>query len=108
MSDVLPKFKMYMFVSFIAIVITLGFNLMVCAYTNSFDILLILSGFLLPLIPLAEGITLFALSFSYPSVPAEVFAFVGIINIIIGIVQAFILAMFILQVVHNILWNPDV
>lgn len=105
MSDILPKFKLYLFVSIFSILINLGYNLMVSVYNNSLNVISLLSGFGTSFIPFVNTISMV---FTSGNTPIEVLTFISIITITISIIQTFLIAMFILQTVHNIIWNPDV
>jgi hypothetical protein len=105
MSDITPKFKLYLFISIIAMIISIGCSLTTMIYNNSFDIGLLLVGLGASFIPFVSTISIIL---SSNDIPTEVIAFLGIITTIISIIQTFLIAMFILQSVHNLIWNPDV
>jgi hypothetical protein len=94
MSDVLPKFKLFMFISVMSILLNLGYNIYLSALNDSVNILLLLSGFGTAFIPFINTISL---AFTLTNVPVEVIAFIGIITTAISIVQTYLIAIMILN-----------
>lgn len=94
MSDVLPKFKMYMFISFISIFLNIGYVLYTFILTDSFNILSLLAGFGSSFIPFISTISLV---FAFGSIPVEVIAFVGVFTTIISIIQAYLIVIMVLN-----------
>lgn len=87
------------------IFINLGYSIMNMAYTNNFDITLLLVGLGSSFVPFVSTITVIILS---SNIPTEVTAFISTITFIISVVQIFLITMFLLQTVKNIIWQPDV
>lgn len=100
MSDVLPKFKLYMFISFISIFLNIGYVLYTFILTDSFNIISLLAGFGSSFVPFISTISLV---FSFGSIPIEVIAFVGIFTTIISIIQTYLIAVMILNILP--LWD---
>jgi hypothetical protein len=106
MSDILPKIKLYILLSIINLIINLGticFKLITTSTLEFSSIALIIAdigGSFVPFVSLV--------SIALMGLPTEVFALIGIFTGIISAVQTFIIAMMILSLVHNIIWNPDV
>lgn len=104
MSDILPKFKLYLLITFFAMLINVGYNIMNMVINNTFDLLGLLAGLGIAFIPFVSTISIIVTS----NIPVEAMAFISIITTVISIIQTFLITMFILQTVHNIIWNPDV
>jgi len=103
MSDVLPKMKLYFLISLVMLCINLGVFLCGSIINNSFDFssfALSSGGSFVPFISLV--------SLALLNIPVEISIIIALFTSILSGIQTFILAMFILQTVHNIIWNPDV
>jgi len=100
MSDVLPKFKQYIFLCFLNVLIVLGFNMMQWGYNKSFDIIGLLGGFATAFIPFASMI---AMVFTGNNIPVEVLSLVGIFTGVISAFQIWLIVMMILNILP--LWD---
>lgn len=110
MSDVLPKIKLYLFISLIQLVINIGIIICNLATTNTYSsdftaTALIsgavgVSGAFVPFISL--------ISLALVGFPAELNFLFGIATGIFSALQTLIIFLLILQMVSNILWSPDV
>jgi hypothetical protein len=99
MSDVLPKMKLYIFISFLNLFIGLG----VFCLKNSLDIgqfLLSTSTAFVPFISLVN--------LAFVNAPVEIMLMIGLVTGIMSGIQVFILTMVIMQISSNLLWHPDV
>jgi hypothetical protein len=106
MSDVLPKARLFIFISMISLLINLSI-VGVSALSGSADVnvgTVVFAGgsAFLPFVDLINIATL-----NLTAIPF-VLAFYTIIAIILGALKLFIIAMIILQTVSNIFWSPDV
>lgn len=99
MSDVLPKLKMYLLVSFIALFFQLGITLS----SLKLEITNLVTGALSGFIPFV-GVVNIVIS----DLPTDISIIFLMITSVLSGIQIFILAMIILQIVSNIIWNPDV
>jgi hypothetical protein len=88
MASVIPKFKLYLFMSVFSILIGIGYSLMLMVYANEFNILVLLAGFGTGFVPFTTLITL-VITVGY--LPIEVIAFVTILTTIISIIQAYLI-----------------
>lgn len=106
MSDILPKFKLYLFICFISFLINLsvlalkGLTSTNVAGLGLIDFAGMGIGSFVPFVSLTMLIGL--------NVPLIVSTFLGSIMAVMSGIQVFIIAMFVLQIVHNLIWNPDV
>jgi hypothetical protein len=103
MADVMPKMKYYLFVSIIILVYNTGVFICSCAQNNTFDLgyfVLSEAGSFIPGISIIST----AISGITPDINALLLLFTGILT---GI-QVFILAMVILSLAKNLIWQPDV
>ena len=106
MSDILPKFKLYLFICFISFLINLsvlvlkGLTSTNVAGLGLIDFAGMVIGSFVPFVNLTILIGL--------NIPLEITAFIGSIMTVMSGVQVFIIAMFVLQIVNNLLWHPDV
>lgn len=103
MSDVTPKMKLYVLLSLVALALNVGIFLTDCITNTTFNLgVLVLSsgGSFIPFVSLFGLANL--------GLPFEILALIGLFTGIISGIQTFILAMFILQTVANIIWHPDV
>lgn len=105
MSDILPKFKLYMLVSFVFMGFNIAMFLVSAINSNSFDIGLFCVSVGSSLVPF---ISFLSFNFSVSSLPIEISLLFGIITTILVVIQVFLAYMFVLQTVHNVIWNPDV
>lgn len=106
MSDISPKIKFYIFLSLIKLIINLGGILYNFISNNSIDVGQIIIGSVglgTSFIPFVDLI-----SFALMGLPVEILALIGLFTGILSAVQTIFLAMMILQIIHNIIWNPDV
>ena len=94
MASVIPKFKLYLFVSIVSILIGIGYSLMTMVYAGEFNILLLLSGFGTGFVPFISIITI-TITATY--LPVEVIAFVGVITTIVSIVQTYLIVTILLN-----------
>jgi hypothetical protein len=99
MADILPKFKLYGLIVIINFFINLGIVL-VKPNLNISSIFGLSIGSFVPFVDLTILIN--------TGFPIEVTAFFTMIMLILSSVQVFLLAMFILQTVSNLLWSPNV
>jgi len=95
----MPKVKYYLFLSVFAIVISIGFTVTKFAYTNTGDIVTLLTGIGLSFIPFASTI-LFV--FTSLNLPSEVLLFIGILTGIISGLQTYLIAEIILNHIPTI------
>jgi len=101
MSDILPKLKMFIFITIIQVLINM--SIWVCKQTTDINVFIASIG--TSFIPFVSLITLFV----FPSgLPVEFIAFATVVIVIFSSVQVVIMAMFFLQTVSNLLWSPDV
>ena len=101
MSDILPKLKMFIFITIIQVLI----NMSIWLCRQSTDIGLFIASIGTSFIPFVSLIPLFL----FPvGLPVEFIAFATVIVVIFSSVQVVIMAMFILQTVSNLIWSPDV
>lgn len=101
MSDILPKLKMFIFITIIQVLI----NMSIWVCKQSTDIGLFIASIGTSFIPFVSLITFFL----FPvDLPIEFIAFSSIVVIIFSSVQIVLMAMFVLQTVSNLLWHPDV
>jgi hypothetical protein len=94
MSDVLPKFKLYLFMSVASIIISIGYSLMLMVYANEFNILVLLSGFGTGFVPFTTLITV-AITVTY--LPIEAIAFITILTSVISIIQTYLIVTILLN-----------
>jgi hypothetical protein len=102
MSDVMPKMKIYILCSAIILIYNMGIWLMSCIANNTINLgYLALSsgGSFVPFVSLIST----AIS-GIGEITPLLLIFTGILT---G-VQVFIVAMILLQIVHNLFWSPDV
>lgn len=88
MASILPKFKMYAFVGFIMVIVNIGINLVGMVYSDSFNIILLLSGFATAFIPFVSILLPVVYVFE---LPIEVTALMGIVVGIVGVIQAYLI-----------------
>jgi len=101
MSDILPKVKLFIFITIIQVLINM--SIWVCKQTTDINIFIASIG--TSFIPFVSLITLFV----FPvGLPIEFIAFAGVVIIIFSSIQTLVIAMFFLQTVSNLLWHPDV
>lgn len=106
MSDITPKLKLYIFLSLIKLIINLGGIFYTVISTNVLNVGQVVIGVVglgTSFIPFVDLI-----SFALMGLPTEILALIGIFTGLLSAIQTVILAMMILQVIHNVIWNPDV
>jgi len=106
MSDITPKIKLYIFISIIHLIINIGVILYKMIISNGFslsDIVFSASALGTSFIPFVDII-----SFLFLGLPGEVLGLIVLFTGLLSAVQSVLIAMMILQVIHNIIWNPDV
>lgn len=99
MADVLPKFKMYLFIS----IITMIFNIIISFFRPNFSFGYLAVGAGTAFLPFASLLNLIDFN-----IDGTVLLFIAIITTLMSTIQAFILAMIILSVVSNLIWSPNV
>lgn len=90
----MPKLRLYLFTSIIAIFLNIFFSIYLMILNNTFGLLSLLTGFGTSFIPFFSTISLV---FTFGSIPVEVIALWGIITTIISIIQAYLIATIILN-----------
>lgn len=106
MSDILPKVKGYIFVSIISLIINIGIILVHIIQVNSIDLSTIgftLAGMGSSFIPFVSMLPLTTLD-----IPTEILLLLGLFTGIISAYQLILMAMMLLQIIANVIWNPDV
>jgi hypothetical protein len=95
MSDILPKLKLYMFLCFLNVLVSLGFSLAKMGYEQKTDITGLLTSLGTAFIPFAS---LIQMIFTGMSVPPEALLFIGIFTGVISGVQTYIILMMVINV----------
>lgn len=106
MSDVLPKLRLFTFLSFMSLLINLsivGVSALSGSVNVSVDSVAIATT--TSFIPFIDLINIATLNLT--AIPM-VLIFYTIITVLFGAIKLFIIAMIILQTVSNLLWSPDV
>jgi hypothetical protein len=106
MSDVMPKVKLYIFISIISLIVNIGVILFTMINSNSNDISSIVisgTGIITAFIPFVSII-----SFALIGLPLPIFTLITLFTTILSTVQTLIIAFIILQTVKNLIWQPDV
>lgn len=106
MSDVLPKIKLYLFISIIQLIMNLAVLIVTLASDSSESVNVFVLGASEvggAFIPFISLIPLAVIGF-----PVELTAIIGVATGIFSSLQAIIIFLLILQMVSNLLWSPDV
>ena len=107
MSDIMPKVKLYIFISIMCLIVNIGIILSFIAGNVSgysiMDIAMSGSAIITAFIPFVSII-----SFALLGIPLEIFLFATIMIGIFSTVQTLLIAFMILQTVKNLIWQPDV
>jgi hypothetical protein len=106
MSDVMPKVKLYVFISIISLIVNVGVILSMLATNEGVSILDLMVGgstILTAFIPFVSLLPIALLG-----IPLEIFLFIGIFTTILSVIQTLIITFIVLQVAKNIIWQPDV
>lgn len=99
MSDILPKFKVYMLICVVSFLISVTVVLSKLSFSVT-DLLGLTIGTFVPFVNLT---VLFGTNY-----PIELASIITTIMVILSGIEVFLLAMFVFQTVHNLIWNPDV
>lgn len=106
MADVIPKLKLYILVSVISFIINLGafsYKLMISNTLSVADLIIGVIDVGGSFVPFVSFV-----SFALMGLPIEVFLLLTTITTILSIIQSFIIAMIIISLAKNIIWQPDV
>lgn len=106
MSDILPKFKVFMFVAVISFLINLSVLIAKMSIKASDFSGLIINFAGLSIGSFVPFVNLLVLADT--GFPFEVVAFLTMVMVILAGIELFIIVMFGLQLISNILWHPDV
>lgn len=88
MADILPKIKLYIFISIINALIMLGYNISRMAYQGNLDLIGLLGGFGTSFIPFTSTIQVVLTGYT---LPVEIIALSGIATAILSGIQTFVL-----------------
>jgi hypothetical protein len=104
MSDILPKFKLYLFICFISFLCNLSVffykGIVNVSGIGLIDFAGISIGSFVPFVNLTMFIGI--------NIPIEIYSGMIAILIVLSGIQTFLVAMFVFQIIHNLIWNPDV
>jgi len=106
MSDVLPKIKLYLFISIIQLIVNFAVLIVTMASDSSINVNMLVLGSSEvggAFVPFISLIPLAVIGF-----PVELTAIIGIVTGIFSVLQALIIFLLVLQMVSNLLWSPDV
>lgn len=106
MSDVLPKIKLYLFISVIQLIMNLAVFVVTWASSTTGNINMLVLGSSEvggAFIPFISLIPLAVIGF-----PVELSLIIGIVTGIFSALQTIIIFLLVLQMVSNLIWSPDV
>ncbi len=103
MSDIKPKAERYILISIFIMLLNIGGWVFSISSDITGSLLTFATGIGTAFLPFVSLISL-----AFLGLPEIVIIIVGVFITIFSGVQAFFLAMMILQIIHNVIYNPDV
>jgi len=98
MADVIPKLKMYVFISIIQLLI----NLVALIFSSGISAISSITTTITAFIPFIG-----LLNLAFLGIPTEAFVIIGLITGLFSVIQTFIILVVIGGFMSNILWHPD-